>query len=798
MDKISEQLSTEKESYQKFKEIFTNVFTGNPSQLEGNCFERMSMLLASALGADYTLIANVTNPDCKSVSTLAVCVDGQITENFEYELAGTPCEKVCGRKTCSYRSGVAELFPSDVMLKDMNVEGYVGAPLFDSKHETLGIVVALFRRPFKNIKFVESTIDIFAGLISVEIGQKKVREDIHSLARFPSENPNPVLRVAKNGVVLYGNDASELLFTNWGLGIRKEVPHKWQNLITKSFEFEEVLEFEEIAGDRAFSFTIAPIKDAEYANIYAIDITEKKRMEEEKGRLSRLVEISKEAVLICSSDLLIVYTNESLDAMFGYQRGELLGQSVHILNAASIDEKVSKEILQEIEIKGWWEGEVINKRKDGTEFICHLTINVNKDKDGNVLSYNSIQHDITKLKDYENQLQIAKEHAEAANIAKSQFLANMSHEIRTPISVITGFSDILVNEELTTDQSSYAEIIRNAGNSLLVIINDILDFSKIESGKLEVTKADYFLKEMLDDIYSILRPMAAKKDLQFTVICSKKLPSIIHTDKDRLRQCLINLVNNAIKFTTRGHVHLNVSIEKSYAKTFIRFDVEDTGIGIPNDMREHIFESFAQVEKGSTRNHGGTGLGLPITSQLAELLGGKLTFTSREHKGSTFSLTIPVGVAIASDVSLENKQPILEVISPKKKSRKYSGKVLVAEDDEGCRVIEAKLLKRLGLEVTTANDGKEAVEKALKDCFDLIFMDVRMPNMDGFEAVEALHQKGVTTTIVALTAHAMEGYSELCVQAGYDDYLSKPIDRKKLLEILDKYLPFSLIPQSGP
>jgi len=519
------------------------------------------------------------------------------------------------------------------------------------------------------------------------------------------------------------------------------------------------------------------------------EITERKQAQKMRTLLMEAIEQANEIVIITDIDGTIQYVNPAFERITGYPRQEAIGQNPRILKSGKQDDAFYKDMWDTLLGGETWTGEFINKKKDGTLYTEEATISFVRNAEGKTTNYVGVKHDITERKRTEEQLEITKERAEAANIAKSQFLANMSHEIRTPMSIITGFSDILINEELTTDQLKSAELIRNAGKSLLTIINDILDYSKIEAGKLKVVPADFSLKTILDDVDNVMRPLAVKKKLPFEIICGETLPAIIQTDKGRLHQCLVNLVGNAIKFTQQGHVHLKVFPEDKDNKPFIRFDVEDTGIGVPPDMREHIFDSFAQIEKGSTRKHGGTGLGLTITSQLAHLLGGELSFTSDEGAGSTFSLVIPAGIHVTSLPSLEKEKAVREVIPAKEELRLYSGSVLVAEDNTACQSLSRKIFGRLGLKVTIAGNGKEAIEKTLNESFDLIFMDVRMPHLDGFQATEALHQKGITIPIIALTAHAMEGDRELCIQAGCDGYLSKPIEHEKLLKILDRYLP---------
>ncbi len=373
---------------------------------------------------------------------------------------------------------------------------------------------------------------------------------------------------------------------------------------------------------------------------------------------------------------------------------------------------------------------------------------------------------------------------------KSQFLANMSHEIRTPMNAIVGFSDLLSDEDLTAEQKDGINVIRESAHNMLYLINDILDFSKIEAGQLEIQRINCSVNELLNSVESMMKPQAEEKSLDFRIMTSKDVPSQLHSDPYRLRQCLINLVNNAIKFTDQGHVHLRVSLHQEGTKHSIRFDVEDTGIGIPQSRQTAIFQSFTQVDGSTTRKYGGTGLGLAVTKQLTELLEGELALTSETGKGSVFSMIIPVGLEIREQSLLDQDRMLDEgtVKSPLTETAQFSGTVLVAEDVEGNQKLMRLMLSNLGLKVTIAKDGNQAVKEALSQSFDLILMDIHMPHMNGYEATAALKRQGYEAPIVAVTANAMKGDDQKCMEAGCDGYLPKPIDRRELQRVIAQYL----------
>jgi signal transduction histidine kinase/CheY-like chemotaxis protein/HPt (histidine-containing phosphotransfer) domain-containing protein len=388
------------------------------------------------------------------------------------------------------------------------------------------------------------------------------------------------------------------------------------------------------------------------------------------------------------------------------------------------------------------------------------------------------------------ELAAAKESAEQSNQAKSEFLANMSHEIRTPLNSVLGFTELLRRGlSPDDDRNTYIETIQSSGKHLLGLIDDILDLSKIEAGCMDFECVDCSPHQVIDEVLSVLRVRAQEKGLSLECSWITGMPETIATDPARLRQLLMNLVGNAIKFTERGSVNLVASVTFSSQAPQLVIEVRDTGIGIAAERQEIIFSAFEQADNSITRRFGGTGLGLPICRRIAEGLGGTVTVSSEAGRGSVFRATLDTGPLEGIRIITEPAVEALSRNKPVRRTRKLpAARVLLVEDGESNRALIRLVLEEAGLAVVCANNGQAGIEAALVDEFDVILMDMQMPLVDGYTATRRLREHGFTMPIIALTASVMRGDKERCLSAGCSGYLSKPMSIEQLLNVLDDVL----------
>ncbi|HOW55129.1 MAG TPA: ATP-binding protein [Syntrophorhabdaceae bacterium] len=517
-----------------------------------------------------------------------------------------------------------------------------------------------------------------------------------------------------------------------------------------------------------------------------------KKTMDELRKLYNAVEHSSAVILITDTEGGIEYVNPKFVQVTGYERAEALGKTPRILKSGDMPSEIYEELWKTIKSGEEWRGIFHNKKKNGEFYWAASSISPVKDTSGSITNLVGIQEDITAIKLFEQELQKAKAAAESANQAKSYFLASMSHEIRTPMNAIIGMTEILLDGPLDGEQKKYVETLRSAGENLLNIINDILDISKIEAGYLELESVPFDLKELLDAACGIMSVRTSEKGIDISCMIMPDVPVRLKGDPGRLRQVLLNLIGNAVKFTEEGGIRIEAALAgKDLSAATIQFSINDTGIGIPEEKIDGIFEKFTQADPSTTRKYGGTGLGLTISQHLVELMGGKIWVSSTPGVGSTFYFTVLLGI---EDERTAGVSTVTEAAStaPAASSAAKELKplrILLVDDSGDNRLLVQSFLKKTPFTIDTAENGNIAVEKFKDSAYDIILMDMQMPVMDGYEATRQIRRweqsRGLKKTpVLALTAYALLEEVRKCQEAGCSGHLAKPIKKQDLLNAI--------------
>jgi PAS domain S-box-containing protein len=686
-----------------------------------------------------------------------------------------------------------------------------GAAQFDTlrKHKNGSL-----RNVHVNLQVIEIRGRKHLSLIWSDITERKQIEQ--QFRHLFAHNPAPMLiyergtlaLVAVNDAftALYGYNQSEAL----GLRLTDLYPEAQKSAITSLAAglqgYANTGEWQHIRKDGSVITIISRSHDIHFSErscrvAVITDIAELKQAEAELRKLWLAVEQSPNSIVITNLNAEIEYVNQHFSAVTGYSREEAIRKNPRILQSGHTSQITYDQMWQALNRGESWSGELINRRKDGSEYIEWAQITPVRQPDGAITHYLAIKEDITEKKRVEteldsyrhhledlvtartHELEQARQDAEAATLAKSQFLANMSHEIRTPMNAILGMLYLALKQELPSTLHNHLTKAQSAAHSLLGIINDILDFSKIEAGKLEFEAAEFALDRVIEQLTDAIGMQAEQKGVEFLIRYDVNIPATLLGDPLRLKQILLNLCGNAIKFTERGEVELAFRmLSNKDGAVSLQISVRDTGIGMDSELQNRLFQKFTQADQSTTRKFGGTGLGLAISKHLVELMGGRIWIEdSQPGHGTTICCTVQLRVAQQAEA---RRRELFAQTGPLLKGIR----LLVVDDNEVSREILAEMLRFFQLQVDSAGDGASAIrllESAGEQPFDLVLMDWRMPGMNGDEATRRIHTNPNITRqpkIVMVTAYGREDVMLLAHQAGVDGFLIKPVSPSSLLD----------------
>jgi PAS domain S-box-containing protein len=641
------------------------------------------------------------------------------------------------------------------------------------------------------------------------------------LAAIVESSSDAILSETLEGVILTWNKAAERLYgytaeETVGKSASRLVPtdrpHEAEDILVRASQGKAIDRFESFRVRKngslvPVSLTISPIRNKSGTVVgvstIARDTTERRRADRLRFQLAAIIESSDDAILSKSLDGVVLTWNRAAERLYGYTADEIVGEPVSLLVPADRPHEAEDILARASRGEAIDHFESFRVRKNGTLVPVSLTISPIRDASGDVVAVSTSARDISE-RFHQRDLEAGCEQALEASRLKSEFLATMSHEIRTPMNGVIGMAGLLLDTNLNVEQREYAEAVRKSGQALLTIINDILDFSKIEAGHMDLEDIDFDLTAVADDVAELLAGAAHERALKIVVAVDPDIPIVVGGDPGRLRQILTNLVANAIKFTDSGEVVIAVTaVTTGSASVEARFEVRDTGIGIPTEAQAMLFESFTQADASTSRRYGGTGLGLAISRRLVELMGGRMAVESTPGSGSTFSFTVSLRrrsgrITKRPDRPVSVRAPMVDetaasstILADTAAAATARARILVADDNPMNQRLAMLVLEKAGFRVDVVANGAEAVEAVTRGRYNAVLMDCQMPVMDGYAAAAEIRRLEAGTAripIVAVTANAMKGDAERALAVGMDDYVTKPVDRHELELVLTRLI----------
>jgi len=847
-----EDITERKQAVESLKALST-VF----SAYSGSEFlEKVCVHLTETLNVDYAFIGELVSEE--RVKVITGFGNGEILSSFEYDLINTPCENVIRKSVCYYPTNVRNLFPNDQLLIELNIDAYIGVPLFDRSSKSIGIMVLLKSNKIDNPEVCASVLQIFSERATSEIMRNKAEEALKESERnyrnLIKIMPDGVYKTSHDGKVIDLNPSMlEILGYSsieeiQGIDIQKELYFSLDEREKKTREGmnNELISYRlrkkdgsEVWVEDHGWYTFNDSGEIVFHEGVIRDITERRQSElviqrktEEiefhNQRLESLLKISQyqtqsiQELLDLALNEAIALTNSKIGYIYFYKETN----KQFVLNTWSKDvmqecKVMNPQSIYELDKTGCW-GEAVRQRKpiilndyqaenphkrgipEGhVQLSKFLTIPViidnkivavagvaNKENDydnSDVRQLSLLMDSVWKISErilLIKDLTIAKEKAEESDKLKSAFLANMSHEIRTPMNGILGFAELLKKPDLTgEEQQDYIRIIEKSGTRMLNIINDIVDISKIEAGLMKLDIKESNINEQIEYIYTFFKPEVEAKGMKLTL--NTTLPAneaTIATDREKVYAILTNLVKNAIKYSKAGTIEVGYNLKTAIAPAELEFYVKDSGIGIPKDRQEAIFERFIQADISDKMAQQGAGLGLSITRAYVEMLGGKIRVESVEGSGSTFYFTLPYSAHSLKEVAFQQSA------RSDKNHQIRKLKILIAEDDEVSELLLDNSVKIFGKEILKARTGIEALEVCRRNPdTDLVLMDIQMPEMNGYDVTRKIREFNKEVVIIAQTAYGQTGDREKAIEAGCNDYIVKPIAQKELIALIQKY-----------